>query len=83
VADQFCARCGFLWEVIASRKNQEVCQSCRARKQQKVGTCLPWHGGFSFDFVTPVDDDGLEVMPGLRTCGNADCVNSEHVRPTN
>jgi hypothetical protein len=30
--------------------------------------------------LTPVDDDGLEVLPGIRTCGNLDCVSPAHVK---
>jgi hypothetical protein len=30
--------------------------------------------------LTPVDDDGLEVLPGIRTCGNSDCVSPAHVK---
>jgi hypothetical protein len=45
----------------------------------KIGDCLPWHGSFDVDLVTPIDEDGNEVMPGLRSCGKRDCVNSNHV----
>ena len=34
---------------------------------------------FAADESTPVDDDGVPVMPGLRVCKNQDCVNPEHV----
>lgn len=77
--EQTCVRCGFVFEVNSTRRNNDTCFSCRAKKQQKVGECLPWHGGFAEDLVTPVDEDGNEVLPGLRTCGNSDCVNGSHI----
>jgi len=77
---QTCIRCGFVWEVNTTRKNHELCQSCRARKTQKVHTCIVWHGHFADDMVTPVDDDGLEVLPGERECKNSDCVNPSHIK---
>lgn len=79
MAEQVCVRCGIIWEVNSTRKNNDTCQSCRARKQQKIADCLPWHGGFAEDLVTPVDEDGNEVLPGIRSCGNRDCVNGSHI----
>lgn len=35
---------------------------------------------FADDEVTPVDDDGVPVLPGVRMCGHTDCVNPDHVR---
>ena len=59
------------------------CQSCRAQKAKTVryGTekCIPWHGQFLND-VTPVDHNGEEIFPGIRTCGHSDCINSEHIK---
>ena len=43
------------------------------------GKCLPWHGGFAKDDVTPLDDDGRLVLPGVRGCGHNDCVNPSHI----
>jgi len=31
------------------------------------------------DEVTPVDDDGNVVLPGVRSCGHTDCVAPYHV----
>ena len=45
----------------------------------KKGKCLPWHGGFAGDDVTPLDDDGRLVLPGVRGCGHNDCVNPSHI----
>jgi hypothetical protein len=45
-----------------------------------MGKCLPWHGGFAVDDVTPIDDDGAAVLPGVRLCGHNDCVNISHIQ---
>jgi hypothetical protein len=78
-----CERCGFQWE-LHSRQKTVLCGSCRARKVQTVhtrmGKCLPWHGGFAADDVTPLDDDGMPVLPGVRLCGHNDCVNVLHIQ---
>jgi hypothetical protein len=44
------------------------------------GKCIIWHGYFDVDQVTPVDEDGSPILPGIRSCGNKDCVNKAHVR---
>jgi len=81
---QTCTRCGIVWEINATRNNHETCESCRARKVQKVGACLPWHGMFAADMVTPIDDDGTPVLPGKRRCGRLDCIQPTHIeRATN
>lgn len=74
-----CLRCGIGWEVNSSRKANENCDSCRARRATKVSACLPWHGRFAVDQVTPIHEDGSQVMPGLRMCGHKDCCNREHL----
>lgn len=78
-----CERCGYRWDASNARKNASLCSSCRARPARTVwsdlGKCEPWRGMFAADEVTPVDDDGVMVMPGLRRCGNEDCVNPSHV----
>lgn len=80
-----CARCGYEWEIKTVRNPEVFCYSCRSRKVQTVhgalGKCVPWHGRFAADFATPVDDDGKVVMPGVRLCGNSDCVSVKHVIP--
>ena len=45
----------------------------------KQGKCLPWHGGFAADDITPLDDEGKPVLPGVRGCGHNDCVNPSHI----
>jgi NAD-dependent SIR2 family protein deacetylase len=74
-----CVRCGWDWEANANRKTHELCESCRARKSQKINTCIVWHGHFADDMVTPIHDDGLTVLPGVRTCGKSDCCNPAHI----
>lgn len=80
-----CERCGFQWELNSTRQKTVLCASCRARKVQTVhtakGKCLPWHGNFASDDITPVDDNGFPVLPGVRRCGHNDCCNPAHVEP--
>jgi len=77
-----CHRCGYEWTVNTIRRNPNLCTSCRARKVQTVhtkrGKCIPWHGNYAPDQITPVDDYGNPVMPGTRVCGNQDCVAPSH-----
>lgn len=79
MAEKLCQRCGIQWEVEPTRKVNDLCVSCRARKTQKVRDCLPWHGRYANDMLTPVHEDGSPVMPGKRICGNSDCVNTNHL----
>lgn len=80
-----CERCGIEWEVNISRKyHKSLCFSCRSRRVQTIksefGVCLPWHGYYAVDQITPVDEDGIPVMPGERLCGNRDCVQPKHLK---
>jgi hypothetical protein len=43
------------------------------------GKCFPWQGQFARDEMTPVDDEGEPIFPGVRRCGNNDCCNVEHI----
>ena len=78
-----CQRCGLRWDSNVSNRNNHICSSCRARKSKTVngtmGKCFPWHGDFAEDEVTPVDAEGVAILPGTRKCGKQDCVNSEHI----
>jgi ribosomal protein L37AE/L43A len=78
-----CERCGYEWSVSSRRGKVILCASCRARRVQTisaaVGKCFPWGGRFAGDETTPVDDDGKPMFPGVRSCGNNDCVNVAHV----
>lgn len=79
MSSQMCLRCGWVWEVNVTRNNHDTCESCRARKSQKVRECIVWQGHYASDMVTPIDNEGNVVMPGKKTCGKADCVNPAHV----
>ena len=79
-----CERCGYQWTVSSRRGKVILCGSCRARKVHTItlssdGKCYPWSGHFGADEITPVDDDGEPVFPGVRSCGNNDCCNPQHV----
>ena len=80
-----CERCGYEWTVNSIRRNSRLCTSCRARKVQTVhtkeGKCIPWHGRFAEDQITPIDDDGNPVLPGIRICHHYDCCAPSHVIP--
>lgn len=77
--NQQCTRCGWVWEVNSTRVIHETCDSCRARKVQKVGACLPWHGRFASDMMTPIDEEGNVFLHGKRKCNRVDCVNTSHI----
>ena len=85
--DEFvtCNRCGQTFEINRKRKKLRMfCESCRVTRATTIkkenSVCLPWHGNFGLDMITPVDEDGYPVMPGERTCGNKDCVAPAHVK---
>ena len=73
-----CLRCGLVWAIDTTRKNPDYCQSCRARKQTKIGDCLIWQGNYAEDMVTPITEDGELVVTGEPSCGHSDCVNLDH-----
>jgi len=81
-----CERCGFQWALKSSRQKSVLCKSCRAKRTLTVHTdngkvkCLPW-GGMFLSEVYPIRDDGTFILPGVRRCGNTDCVNASHVVP--
>lgn len=78
-----CERCGMEWLVHTVRRTRILCASCRSQKVQTVhseqGKCYPWHGFFAADETTPIDSEGNLVLPGVRSCGNNDCVNASHI----
>jgi hypothetical protein len=85
-----CLRCGCedLTGQIAKRVERhtsQLCSSCRARPAEKVdsvlGKCKPHKGDFDLDKSIPLDIQGTPFMPGYRRCGNADCVEPEHIVP--
>jgi hypothetical protein len=87
-----CTRCGIeiIYNTIAkrvSRGNTDGrCRDCVATESGKGGSnlrgpeiCNPWRGDFDLDTMQPLKDNGQPHMPGIRTCGNADCCNKAHV----
>ena len=74
-----CKRCGWTWAVNATRNKHENCLSCRAQKAQRVKDCIAWDGDFAEDLITPITENGDDVMPGARSCDNRDCVNPAHI----
>jgi hypothetical protein len=85
--DEFvtCVRCGMTFEINRKRKKlRMLCESCRVTKATTIqngdSKCLPWHGGFDLDMITPINEDGEPVLPGMRVCGNKDCVQPAHVK---
>lgn len=82
-----CERCGYedttgLLEKRVDRGASKLCSSCRAKPAAVVkteyGECLPWAGDFDAN-DNPLDADGVLFRPGLRKCGNSDCVEPDHV----
>lgn len=81
---ELCYRCGFSWEVTKKRnKDRVLCQDCRSRKSITIrngdSVCMPWHGRFAGDMVTPIDENGEVMLPGTRICGNFDCIQPAHI----
>lgn len=76
-----CKRCGWVW-VQQRKKGNQLCQSCRVKPAQVIQygeqKCLPWHGDFGVDGVTPFHD-GEPYLPGKRICGHSDCVAVNHI----
>ncbi len=80
-----CNRCGYAW-VVAPQKRERTdlfCVSCRARPAKVVQygnlKCIPHKGDFAEDGITPLSG-GDEVLPGIRICNHADCVNPKHIQ---
>ena len=80
-----CNRCGATFLINRKRKKLRMfCESCRVQKANTIQSgdtkCLPWHGRFDADMVTPIDDHGNPIMQGERNCGNLDCVAPSHLK---
>lgn len=80
-----CIRCGYADEAITKRVErggQPICNSCAARPAQRVqtkyGTCRP-HRGLFDNFDNPLDPNGSPYRPGVRLCGNSDCIERSHI----
>jgi hypothetical protein len=83
-----CDRCGYKFELsertIARRGPSELCQSCTSKPTKIVTyngfTCYPWQGEFDLENNVALLN-GKPHLVGLRSCGNADCMNRNHVIP--
>jgi hypothetical protein len=64
------------------RGHEILCESCRAKPQTKIktayGVCLAWQGNFDI-LDNPIDSRGKFYRPGVRLCGNRDCVEPSHI----
>lgn len=88
--DYPCTQCGqpISGQTLAKRqaRNPEGystrCADCAAVPVATIRAtgCQPWDGDFDWDLMTPTLN-GQPVMPGLRECGHADCMNKKHVLP--
>lgn len=82
-----CDRCGIEWQFdqtyLKRSYSTEFCKDCRAKSVQSTGPsddyCTPWQGEFDLDLFMPLDDEGKPYRPGIRLCGNADCVRPKHL----
>lgn len=58
------------------------CKDCKAKPTVSVktsyGICTPHQGEFDWDTMQPMKD-GRPYKPGIRKCGNADCVAASHI----
>lgn len=77
-----CRKCGFIWVVAPKKKHSvQYCGSCRAKPAKQVKyageACIPFHGQFDRHDRPVVH--GVLFMPGVRSCGHSDCVNSVHI----
>jgi hypothetical protein len=85
-----CARCGQeipgenVWTRLNRGSENRNCADCNSGKRTQIKNgdqvCIPWMGEIDLDTMKPIDRNGLEHMPGVRTCGNNDCVNPDHVQ---
>lgn len=91
VTQSTCNRCGYVWSfptryLHGRNYDHTLCGNCKASPQLTVKrdgiVCKPWDGDIDLDSMQPIDDDGKPYMPGIRTCGNSDCVFRSHVITT-
>jgi hypothetical protein len=81
-----CERCGHSSDDLQKRVDRggkQLCLSCTARPAKRIqsayGTCKPHAGEFDDD-DNPLTPDGKFYRPGIRLCGNRDCVERAHIR---
>lgn len=83
-----CDRCGFDW-VVDNRESYRqagkilLCKSCKPGRSETIEknglVCRPWAGDVDLDTLQPLDKNGDPYLPGIRLCGNLDCVTRAHV----
>ena len=89
-----CVQCGqeivaSTWSKRKSRGHErwDYCRDCTATPVRAVTinhpvlgsiTCYPFSGDLDDDW-NPVDAEGEPYLPGVRMCGNKDCVNRHHI----
>lgn len=83
-----CTKCGQQIPGVTLYKRQTrgsdntLCVDCNAVPLTKIQAtgCTPWTGDFDWDTMTPLKN-GKPYKAGIRGCGNADCVNRNHILP--
>lgn len=82
-----CETCGVIFDFrheYLRRVNYDTtkCKSCKAKPTRSVktdyGICTPHQGEFDWDTMTPMKN-GKPYKPGIRKCGNADCIARAHI----
>lgn len=82
-----CRTCGYndtsnAMEKRVERGGSQECASCTAKPAVTIksayGVCRPWRGDFD-DNDNPLDTKGRLYRPGIRLCGNRDCVARNHI----
>jgi hypothetical protein len=84
-----CERCGVKQNTAvvpgakATRRRSPLCESCQAKPATTVitayGRCRPHKGPFDAN-DNPLDDfTGEPYRPGIRLCGNRDCIELKHI----
>jgi hypothetical protein len=84
-----CERCGVKQDATTvpgektTRRRSPLCESCQAKPATTVvtayGRCRPHKGPFD-DNDNPLDEfTGEPYRPGIRLCGNRDCIELKHI----
>lgn len=82
-----CNTCGKIFDfrveyLRRSTYDTSKCKDCKAKPvsvvKSKLGLCTPHKGEFDWETMTPMKN-GKPYKPGIRKCGNADCVARAHL----
>ena len=82
-----CVRCGYAEDLAflerrKERRQEILCRSCLARPVREIksnfGICRPHRGDFDYN-DNPLDRWGKLFRPGVRLCGNRDCIEPTHI----